>query len=149
SLRGRLPTLVGVPSLGKPSLALTMWAIGDPQDFGKIVRYSARDLTRSMRVNVGFVGLGVMGQGIVPRLQAAGHTVTGWNRSKNKANALIAAGMRWGETPRAVAEASDVVLSMVTDGEAVRSIALGAEGIITGLKPGGIYADMSTIAPDT
>ena len=56
--------------------------------------------------------------------------------------------MRWGDTPRAVAEASDVVLSMVTDGEAVRAVALGDYGIISGLKPGGIYADMSTIAPD-
>jgi 3-hydroxyisobutyrate dehydrogenase-like beta-hydroxyacid dehydrogenase len=102
----------------------------------------------SAPVNVGFVGLGVMGQGIVPRLQAAGHTVTGWNRSKDKATALIAGGMRWGDTPGAVAEASDIVLSMVTDGEAVRTVALGDDGIIAGLKPGGIYADMSTIAPD-
>jgi 3-hydroxyisobutyrate dehydrogenase-like beta-hydroxyacid dehydrogenase len=99
-------------------------------------------------VNVGFVGLGIMGQGIVPRLQAAGHKVTGWNRSKDKATALIAAGMAWANTPRAVAEASDVVLSMVTDGEAVRAVALGDNGIMAGLKAGGIYADMSTISPD-
>jgi 3-hydroxyisobutyrate dehydrogenase-like beta-hydroxyacid dehydrogenase len=99
-------------------------------------------------VNVGFVGLGIMGQGIVPRLQAAGHKVTGWNRSKDKAKALIAAGMAWADTPRAVAEACDVVLTMVTDGEAVRSVALGENGIIAGLKASGIYADMSTISPD-
>jgi 3-hydroxyisobutyrate dehydrogenase-like beta-hydroxyacid dehydrogenase len=99
-------------------------------------------------VNVGFVGLGIMGQGIVPRLQAAGHKVTGWNRSKDKATALIAAGMAWANTPRAVAEACDVVLSMVTDGEAVRAVALGDNGIMAGLKAGGIYADMSTISPD-
>src|SRR5215813_4963221 len=99
-------------------------------------------------MNIGFVGLGVMGQGIVPRLQAAGHTVTGWNRSKDKAHKLIAAGMRWADTPRAVAEASEFVLSIVTDGPAVRAVALGPDGIIAGLKPGGVYADMSTIAPD-
>ena len=99
-------------------------------------------------MNIGFVGLGIMGQGIVPRLQAAGHKVTGWNRSRDKAEALIAAGMGWADTPRAVAEASDVVLSIVTDGNAVRSVALGEDGIIAGLKPGGVYADMSTIAPD-
>lgn len=99
-------------------------------------------------MNIGFVGLGVMGQGIVPRLQAGGHTVTGWNRSRDKAQKLIAAGMRWADTPRAVAEASDFVLSMVTDGPAVRAIALGPDGVIAGLKRGGIYADMSTIAPD-
>jgi 3-hydroxyisobutyrate dehydrogenase-like beta-hydroxyacid dehydrogenase len=99
-------------------------------------------------VNIGFVGLGVMGQGIVPRLQAAGHTVTGWNRSKDKARALIEAGMAWADTPREVAEASEIVFSIVTDGTAVRAVALGADGIIAGLKVGGIYADMSTIAPD-
>jgi 3-hydroxyisobutyrate dehydrogenase-like beta-hydroxyacid dehydrogenase len=99
-------------------------------------------------VNIGFVGLGVMGQGIVPRLQAAGHKVTGWNRSRDKAEALIAAGMAWADTPRQVAEVSEIVLSIVTDGNAVRSVALGKDGIIAGLKPGGIYADMSTIAPD-
>jgi 3-hydroxyisobutyrate dehydrogenase-like beta-hydroxyacid dehydrogenase len=99
-------------------------------------------------VNIGFVGLGVMGQGIVPRLQAAGHKVTGWNRSRDKAAALIAAGMGWADTPRAVAEVSDIVLSIVTDGNAVRAVALGKDGIIAGLKRGSVYADMSTIAPD-
>ncbi|MFL6807164.1 MAG: NAD(P)-binding domain-containing protein, partial [Xanthobacteraceae bacterium] len=90
-------------------------------------------------MNIGFVGLGVMGQEIVPRLQAAGHKVTGWNRSRDKAASLIAAGMGWAETPRAVAEVSDVVLSIVTDGNAVRSVALGQDGIIAGLKRDGIY----------
>ena len=99
-------------------------------------------------MNVGFVGLGVMGQGIVPRLLAAGHAVTGWNRSKDKAKPLIDGGMGWADTPRAVAQASEVVLSIVTDGAAVRAVALGDDGIIAGLKAGGIYADMSTIAPD-
>ena len=56
-------------------------------------------------MNIGFVGLGAMGVGIVPRLMAAGHTVTGWNRSKDKAEPLIKAGMRFAATPRAVAAA--------------------------------------------
>jgi 3-hydroxyisobutyrate dehydrogenase-like beta-hydroxyacid dehydrogenase len=99
-------------------------------------------------MNIGFVGLGAMGVGIVPRLMAAGHAVTGWNRSRDKAEPLIAAGMRFADTPRAVAQASDMVLSIVTDAAAVRAVALGPDGIIAGLKPGGIYADMSTIAPD-
>ncbi len=94
-------------------------------------------------MNIGFVGLGAMGAGIVPRLMAAGHAVTGWNRSKQKAEPLIAAGMRLAPTPRAVAAASDVVFSIVTDAAAVRAVALG-DGIIAGLKKGGIYADMST-----
>src|SRR5882757_9559129 len=99
-------------------------------------------------MNIGFVGLGAMGVGIVPRLMAAGHAVTGWNRSRDKAQPLIAAGMRFADTPRAVAQASDIVFSIVTDATAVRAVALGDDGIIAGLKPDGIYADMSTIAPE-
>ena len=99
-------------------------------------------------MQVGFIGLGAMGALIVPRLIAAGHSVTGWNRSRDKAFALIAAGMAWADSPRAVAEESEIVLSIVTDGAAVRAVALGDDGVLAGLKPGGIYADMSTIAPD-
>jgi 3-hydroxyisobutyrate dehydrogenase-like beta-hydroxyacid dehydrogenase len=99
-------------------------------------------------VNLGFVGLGAMGALIVPRLMAAGHKVTGWNRSRDKAEALIAAGMGWADTPRAVAEKSDIVFTIVTDAKAVKAVALGPDGIISGLAKGGIYIDMSTIEPD-
>jgi 3-hydroxyisobutyrate dehydrogenase-like beta-hydroxyacid dehydrogenase len=99
-------------------------------------------------VNLGFVGLGAMGQLIVPRLMAAGHQVTGWNRSKDKAAALLKAGMRWADTPRTVAEQSDIVFSIVTDAKAVKAVALGPDGIVSGLARGGIYIDMSTIEPD-
>lgn len=99
-------------------------------------------------MQVGFIGLGAMGELIVPRLMAAGHTVTGWNRSREKGKALIAQGMAWGDTPRAVAEKSEIVFSIVTDGAAVRAVALGPDGVLAGLKPGGIFADMSTISPD-
>ena len=99
-------------------------------------------------MNLGFVGLGAMGQLIVPRLMAAGHTVTGWNRSRDKAADLVAAGMRFADTPRAAAAASDIVFSIVTDAKAVRACALGPDGVVSGLKKGGIYIDMSTIAPD-
>src|SRR3981081_385794 len=99
-------------------------------------------------MDIGFVGLGAMGAGIVPKLMAAGHAVTGWNRSKDKAEPLIKAGMRFAATPRMAAAAADIVFSIVTDAAAVTSVALGADGIIAGLKPGGIYVDMSTIAPD-
>jgi 3-hydroxyisobutyrate dehydrogenase-like beta-hydroxyacid dehydrogenase len=99
-------------------------------------------------MNIGFVGLGAMGAGIVRRLMAAGHTVTGWNRSRHKAEPLIAAGMRMASTPRALASTSEIVFSIVTDAAAVRAVALGDEGIIAGLAPGNVYVDMSTIAPD-
>jgi 3-hydroxyisobutyrate dehydrogenase-like beta-hydroxyacid dehydrogenase len=99
-------------------------------------------------VNLGFVGLGAMGQLIVPRLIAAGHRVTGWNRSRDKAEPLIAAGMAFADSPRAVAQTSEIVFSIVTDANAVRAVALGPDGIVLGLAPGGIYLDMSTIDPD-
>jgi 3-hydroxyisobutyrate dehydrogenase-like beta-hydroxyacid dehydrogenase len=99
-------------------------------------------------VNIGFCGLGAMGQLIVPRLMAAGHTVTGWNRSRDKADTLIAGGMRWADTPRAVAAQSEIVFSIVTDAKAVQAIALGSDGVLAGLREGGVFIDMSTIQPD-
>jgi 3-hydroxyisobutyrate dehydrogenase-like beta-hydroxyacid dehydrogenase len=101
-----------------------------------------------MRVKLGFVGLGAMGELIVPRLMAAGHEVTGWNRSRNKAQALIAQGMRWADTPREVAQKSEIVFSIVTDSKAVRAVALGPDGIVSGIGKGAIFIDMSTIEPD-
>jgi 3-hydroxyisobutyrate dehydrogenase-like beta-hydroxyacid dehydrogenase len=89
-----------------------------------------------------------MGQGIVPRLLAAGHRVTGWNRTASKAETLIARGMAWRDTAREVAAASEVVFSIVTDGAAVRSVALGGDGVVAGLPSYGIYLDMSTIDPE-
>ena len=100
-------------------------------------------------MNIGFVGLGTMGAGIVSRLLAAGHTVTGWNRTKSKAKALIAEGMKWAESPREAASQSEIIFSIVTDAAAVRDVALGLDGIIEGLPKHGIYLDMSTIAPDS
>ena len=96
---------------------------------------------------LGFVGLGVMGSRIVKRLLDAGHSVTGYNRTRSKAEWLIQSGMRWAETPRLVAANSDVVLSMVTNTDALRSIALGDEGILAGLTAGKVYIDMSTVSP--
>lgn len=97
--------------------------------------------------NVGFVGLGVMGGRMVKRLLDAGQNVTGYNRTKSKAQWLIDAGMKWAETPRAAAEAADVVISMVTNTEALQAIASGPDGVLAGLGPGKIYVDMSTVSP--
>jgi len=98
--------------------------------------------------SVGFVGLGSMGGKVVERLLASGYGVTGWNRSPEKAEALRGAGMAVAESPREAAEGADLVLSMVTDTAAVEEIVSGPDGIIAGLGPGAVYADMSTIAPD-
>jgi len=99
-------------------------------------------------LRIGFLGLGDMGQAIVPRLIAASHTVTGWNRTKEKAAPLVKRGMLWADSPGEVARQSEIVFSIVTDGAAVRAIALGENGVIAGLRKDAVYVDMSTIAPD-
>lgn len=99
-------------------------------------------------MQIGFAGLGDMGQAIVPRLIAAGHTLTGWNRTKQKAEPLFKLGMRWADSPRELATGSEIVLSIVTDSDAVRALALGENGIIAGLRKDAVYLDMSTIDPE-
>jgi 3-hydroxyisobutyrate dehydrogenase-like beta-hydroxyacid dehydrogenase len=89
-----------------------------------------------------------MGQVIVPRLLAAGHRVTGWNRSRERAAPLLKLGMQDAASPAAVAAASEVTFSIVTDGAALKAVALGENGALAGMRPGGIYIDMGTIAPD-
>lgn len=88
-----------------------------------------------------------MGSRMAKRLLDAGHDVTGYNRTKSKAQWLLDAGMKWGDTPRAVAEASEVVFTMVTNTEALRAVTEGADGILAGLSTGKIYVDMSTVSP--
>ena len=99
--------------------------------------------------NLGFVGLGLMGSRIVKRLLGAGHQVSGYNRTRAKAQSLIDAGMQWMDTPRQVAQAADITLSMVTDTAALASITDGPDGILAGLSgaSGKIYVDMSTVNP--
>jgi 3-hydroxyisobutyrate dehydrogenase-like beta-hydroxyacid dehydrogenase len=96
---------------------------------------------------VGFVGLGVMGGGIARRLLAAGHGVHGYNRTREKARPLEELGLVLEDTPREAAEAGEVVLSMVTNVEALRAVAEGDDGILVGLSPGKVWVDMSTVAP--
>jgi 3-hydroxyisobutyrate dehydrogenase-like beta-hydroxyacid dehydrogenase len=97
--------------------------------------------------DLGYVGLGVMGSAITRRLLDAGHTVTVWNRTREKAEPLLEAGARWADSPRAVAESSDIVFTMVTNTAAVQAVTDGPDGILAGLAPGKIYVDMSTASP--
>jgi len=97
--------------------------------------------------NLGYIGLGGMGSRMVERLLAAGHSVTGYNRTKSKAQWLIDKGMKWADSPRAVAEACDTVISMVTNSAALNDIADGPNGVLAGLKAGQVWVDMSTVAP--
>lgn len=96
---------------------------------------------------VGFVGLGDMGGRMVRRLLESGHPVVGYNRTRAKSQWLVDKGMRHAATPRAAAEGAAVVLTMVTDTEAVNAVAHGPDGIIAGLRPGAVWVEMSTVSP--
>src|SRR6476619_6719701 len=96
---------------------------------------------------LGFVGLGVVGSRVGKRLLDAGHSVTGYNRTRSKAQWLVDAGMSQASTPRGVAEAADVTFSMVTNTDALRSVMDGADGLLTGMGDGKIHLDISTVSP--
>jgi len=96
---------------------------------------------------LGFIGLGVMGSRMVKRLLDAGHEVTGYNRTKSKAQWLLDAGMKWADSPREVVEASNISLSMVTNTNALQAIAEGPDGLLAGLGAGKIHVDISTVSP--
>jgi 3-hydroxyisobutyrate dehydrogenase len=98
--------------------------------------------------NLGFVGLGVMGSQMVSRLLDKGHRVTGYNRTRTKANWLVQKGMQWADSPRAVAAASDVTFAMVTNAAAIEAISEGPDGILAGLSAGKFFIDMSTVSPE-
>lgn len=97
--------------------------------------------------HLGFIGLGAMGSRMAKRLLDAGHTVTGYNRTRSKAQWLLDLGMQWGETPATVARHVEVVFSMVANTAALQAITAGADGVVAGLRPDSIFVDMSTVSP--
>jgi 3-hydroxyisobutyrate dehydrogenase-like beta-hydroxyacid dehydrogenase len=96
---------------------------------------------------LGWVGLGAMGSRMARRLLEAGHTVVGYNRTTAKARGLVKAGLRLERSPRAVAQTSEAVFSMVTDNAALRAVALGPDGIVAGLGRESTFVEMSTVSP--
>ena len=97
--------------------------------------------------SIAFVGLGAMGSAMARRLLAAGHHVTGYNRTRAKAEALASRGLVVADSARAAVKGAEVVLSMVTDSDALRDVALRDDGILAGLGRGAIWAEMSTVSP--
>lgn len=96
---------------------------------------------------IGFVGLGAMGGRAAKRLLHSGHAVIGYNRTRSRVQWLLDIGMGWGESPQEVAEAADVVFSMVTNNAALQEVFDGSDGILAGLRRGKVYCDMSTVSP--
>jgi len=98
--------------------------------------------------NLGFIGLGVMGGNMVARLLERGHTVTGYNRTRSKAQWLVDRGMHWAASPRAVAQKTDVTFTMVTNATALATVTDGPDGLLAGLSTGKFHIDMSTVSPE-
>ncbi len=102
-----------------------------------------------MKPTVGFIGLGIIGLPMAERLLEHGLPLVVWNRTAEKADALVRRGAARAASPRELATRADVVITMVTDGWALESVALGPEGIAANLAAGKVHCDMSTIDPGT
>ena len=98
-------------------------------------------------MKVGFIGLGIMGSRMAANLQKAGHQLVVFNRSAEKAAPLIKEGARWAETPAAVAEQVEVLFTMLAHPDAVKEMALGADGFLDRLRPNTLWVDCSTVNP--
>ncbi len=99
------------------------------------------------KTKIGWIGTGVMGSSMVGHLMAAGFSATVYSRTKAKAQALIEKGAAWAASPKAVAEQSDVIFSIVGFPSDVREVMLGADGALAGSKAGNILVDMTTSEP--
>ena len=99
--------------------------------------------------HLGYIGLGAMGGRMADRLLSKGHTVTGHNRTKSKAQWLIDRGMQRADSPSDVTAAAEVTFSMVTDSAALEAVAYGAGGALEGMGPGKVLVEMSTVNPAT
>ncbi|CAH2307889.1 oxidoreductase GLYR1 isoform X1 [Pelobates cultripes] len=98
---------------------------------------------------IGFLGLGLMGSGIVSNLLKMGHTVTVWNRTAEKCDLFIQEGANLGRTPAEVVSTCDITFACVADPKAAKDLVLGPSGVLQGIRPGKCYVDMSTVDPET
>lgn len=96
---------------------------------------------------IGFVGLGRMGGNMAARFLAAGYTVYGEERERQRAEALEQAGLQWRDTPREVAEVADIVFTSIPDDDVLELVASGPDGILAGLSEAKIWVDVSTVSP--
>ena len=101
----------------------------------------------SDRERLGFIGLGIMGRPMARNLLSAGYQLTVWNRSRPGIEALVEAGAAEADSPRTVAERSDIVITIVGDSPDVEAVALGERGILAGAHDGLVHIDMTTMSP--
>jgi len=102
---------------------------------------------RKIMAKVGWIGLGNMGLPMSMNLLKAGHEVMVWNRTKAKAEQALAAGAKWANSPKEIAEKNDFIFTMVSDGPTLQAVTLGENGVVAGLNSGKIVIDMSTVSP--
>ena len=100
-----------------------------------------------MALKVGFIGLGIMGSRMAANLQAGAYTLFVFNRTRDKADALVRGGAKWAASPAGVAEEADVLFTMLATPEAVAAAALGVNGFLRVLRPGSIWVNSSTVNP--
>lgn len=100
-----------------------------------------------MKTSVGLIGLGLMGRPMAANLLKAGHDLTVWNRTASRADELVAQGAKRAATPRDVAAASEVVITIVSDPPALESVLWGEAGVFAGLRPGSALIESSTVMP--
>lgn len=98
-------------------------------------------------MHIGIAGTGKMGGTIATRLAGLGEQVTVWNRTKSRAQPLLDAGIGWAATPRALAEQADVVITLLTDEQALEDVFLSADGLLAGNVAGKVFVEMSTVPP--
>ena len=99
-------------------------------------------------MRVGFIGLGLMGTPMARNIMSGGFPLTVWNRTRAKAEPLLAAGAAWAESIGQLAERSDVIMTMVTDAAASEAVICGKDGVLDHAKPGTVIIDASSIAPE-
>ncbi|PIU66520.1 MAG: 2-hydroxy-3-oxopropionate reductase [Armatimonadetes bacterium CG07_land_8_20_14_0_80_59_28] len=98
-------------------------------------------------MKIGFAGLGIMGRPMSGNLVKAGFPVTVWNRTQSKTHCLADAGADVANSPKELAERSDVIITIVTDSPEVKQVVLGEGGVIEGARANSVVIDMSTISP--
>ena len=100
-----------------------------------------------MSQTIGFIGLGIMGRGMVHNLLRAGHDVTVWNRTASRMDEFVTAGAKSASNPAALASACDIIMICVSDTRDVEAVVLGENGVLEGARSGSLVIDHSTISP--
>ena len=113
-----------------------------------IARPERKEGVQSVATEVGFIGLGVMGGPMAANVASAGFPLRVWNRTKSKAAAALAAGATWAESPHAVGAGCDILVTMVSDDDALDAVLFGTDGAAAAMRPGSLVVDMSTTHPN-